>query len=443
MKDKFGSIVILAAGAGTRMKSAAPKVMHEISGRKMIDFVLNEALNASNDVILVLYHEFDAISKYINENFMNFITHNNLRITRQDHENFPGTGGAIKAAFSLARHDRIVVLNGDMPLITEEFINNLNSTENEMVLAILEMDDPSGYGRVITRGSLVQKIVEEKDAMASEKFVRSVNAGAYSFSKKFLADNLDKLDNNNAQKEYYITDLVEIAFKAGIEIAAVRGNKEILMGVNSKEDLAIAEFLQQKRKKQILTKSGVIMRLPDTIYIDDRAEFEGECILENGVVIIGKCKIKNSHIKAHSVIEESEIVESDIGPMAHIRPKCAIYETHIGNFVETKNATLKEVKAGHLSYLGDAEIGENTNIGAGTITCNYDGMAKHKTIIGKNVFIGSDTQLVAPVTIPDNVLIGAGTTLTKSPNSGDLVLTRSPQTSIANFFYKFFKNEPK
>jgi len=183
---------------------------------------------------------------------------------------------------------------------------------------------------------------------------------------------------------------------------------------------------------------GVIMRFPDSIYIDCRASFEGECILENGVTILGKSKLINAHIKTNSVIEESIIEDSDVGPMGRIRPLSHIKGTHIGNFVEVKKSKLNGVKAGHLSYLGDATIDEGSNIGAGTITCNYDGKAKYQTIIGKNVFVGSDTQLVAPVTIEDDVIIGAGTTVTKDVSKGSLAISRTPLKIVAKFYYKFF-----
>jgi bifunctional UDP-N-acetylglucosamine pyrophosphorylase/glucosamine-1-phosphate N-acetyltransferase len=185
-------------------------------------------------------------------------------------------------------------------------------------------------------------------------------------------------------------------------------------------------------------KAGVSMRLPETIYIDSHATFEGECMLENGVSIQGASHIIASHIKTHSIIEDSHIENSDVGPMGRIRPNSTLIDTRIGNFVEVKKSTLTGVKAGHLAYIGDATIDEGSNIGAGVITCNYDGKNKFQTKIGKNVFIGSDTQLVAPVTIPDDVMIAAGTTVTKDATSGDLVLSRSPQKSIKNFFYKFF-----
>jgi bifunctional UDP-N-acetylglucosamine pyrophosphorylase/glucosamine-1-phosphate N-acetyltransferase len=181
------------------------------------------------------------------------------------------------------------------------------------------------------------------------------------------------------------------------------------------------------------------MRLPETIYIDSRATFEGECVLENGVSIQGASHIISSHIKTHSVIEDSYIQNSNVGPMGRIRPNSRLIDSHVGNFVEVKKSTLTGVKAGHLAYIGDASIEEGSNIGAGVITCNYDGINKHKTIIGKNVFVGSDTQLVAPVTIADDVMIAAGSTITKDAEQGALILSRTPQKSIKNYFYKFFK----
>jgi bifunctional UDP-N-acetylglucosamine pyrophosphorylase/glucosamine-1-phosphate N-acetyltransferase len=194
----------------------------------------------------------------------------------------------------------------------------------------------------------------------------------------------------------------------------------------------------QDRIKEELMKMGIIMRLPSTIYIDSRAKFEGECIIENGVSIIGECTISNSHIKANSIVEDSTIESSDVGPLARIRPNSTLTNTHIGNFVEIKKSKLNGIKAGHLAYLGDSEIDEGTNIGAGVITCNYDGKNKYKTKIGKNVFVGSDSQLVAPVNIADDVIIAAGTTLSKDVEQGALAISRAPLKVVKNFFYKFF-----
>ncbi|HEX5622985.1 MAG TPA: DapH/DapD/GlmU-related protein, partial [Sulfuricurvum sp.] len=210
-------------------------------------------------------------------------------------------------------------------------------------------------------------------------------------------------------------------------------------GVNSKFDLSNAEMIMMDRIRREWMEKGVVMQLPHTIYIEEGVVFEGECIVENGVRLCGNTLIADSHIKAHSVIEESIVKNSDVGPLAHLRPLSVLENTHIGNFVEVKKSTLHGVKAGHLSYLGDATIDEGTNIGAGTITCNYDGKNKYQTIIGKNVFVGSDSQLVAPVVIEDNVMIAAGTTVTAGKYESDiLILSRTPIRKVAGFFTKFF-----
>ncbi len=215
-------------------------------------------------------------------------------------------------------------------------------------------------------------------------------------------------------------------------------DEESFKGVNSKVDLAGAEEIMQDRIKERWMREGVIFRLPKTSFVEIDVEFEGECEVESGCVLRGKSHIKESHIKANSIVEESKIHYSTIGPLARIRPGSILEDTHIGNFVEVKKSHLKGVKAGHLSYLGDSEIDEGTNIGAGTITCNYDGKAKHKTKIGKNVFVGSDTQLVAPVVIEDEVIIAAGTTVTKDVPKGSLAISRTPLKIVKDFYYKFF-----
>jgi bifunctional UDP-N-acetylglucosamine pyrophosphorylase/glucosamine-1-phosphate N-acetyltransferase len=224
-----------------------------------------------------------------------------------------------------------------------------------------------------------------------------------------------------------------------LTIAPLLVDEEHFKGVNSKKDLADSEVIMQNRIKQKWMEAGVIMNLPETIYIEESVTFEGESIVENGCRLTGETLIHNSHIKASSIIEDSIVKNSDVGPLAHLRPASFIEDTHIGNFVEVKKSSLKGVKAGHLSYLGDAQIDEGTNIGAGTITCNYDGVKKYKTIIGKNVFVGSDSQLVAPVTIEDDVMIAAGTTVTSGKvASGNLVLSRTKLRLVKDFYYKFF-----
>ncbi|MCT7597654.1 bifunctional UDP-N-acetylglucosamine diphosphorylase/glucosamine-1-phosphate N-acetyltransferase GlmU [Aliarcobacter butzleri] len=428
------SIIILAAGAGTRMKSDTPKVLHKISGKPMLYYSIKEALKLSDDITVVLYHQFEKVKAEIEKYF------SNINFVIQDHKNYPGTGGAVMGI--TPKYEKVLVLNGDMPLIQASELEKFD-IDATIVMSVLELESADGYGRVIIENGNVKKIVEQKDASEDELKITTANAGIYQFETKFLLQNLPKLDNNNAQKEYYITDLVEMAISQGKVLKPLVVNEENFKGVNSKVELADAEVIHQNRIKKEFMKAGVIMRLPDTIYIEEGVEIEGESIIENGVSLLGNAKIINSHIKTNSVVEDSIVKDSDVGPMGRVRPGSELTNTHIGNFVETKKAKLTGVKAGHLSYLGDCSIDEGTNIGCGTITCNYDGINKHQTIIGKNVFVGSDTQFVAPVNIEDDVLIGAGSTVTGNVKKGELYLTRAKAKTIDGFFYKHFSSKKK
>jgi len=424
------SIIILAAGAGTRMKSTIPKVLHKISGKEMLYYSIKEALKLSDNVTVVLYHQ----AKLVQERMEKYFS--NINFVIQDHANYPGTGGAVMGI--KPKYEKTLVLNGDMPLIQSIELEKFQEHSDTIVMSVLKLDNPNGYGRVIIENDKVQKIVEQKDASTEQKKITTVNAGIYQFDTKFLLENLPKLSNDNVQKEYYITDLVELAISSSKTLYPLLVSEENFKGVNSKVDLCEAEVIHQDRIKEAFLSNGVIMRLPSTIYIEEGVKIEGESILENGVTLLGNTQINNSHIKTNSIVEDSILTNSDIGPMARIRPNSDLNNTHIGNFVEVKKSTLNGVKAGHLSYIGDSEIDEGTNIGAGMITCNYDGINKHKTKIGKNVFIGSDTQLVAPITIEDDVMIAAGSTITKDLKSGELALTRAPLKTVKGFFYKFF-----
>ena len=425
------SVIILAAGKGTRMKSSLPKVLHKISGFPMLYFAIKEAKKLSNDVTVVLYHQ----AKLVQETMESYF--DDVHYVIQDHENYPGTGGAVMNIET--KHDKVLVLNGDMPLVEAEELEKFFEIDADIVMSVIKLEDSSGYGRVVIDGESVVKIVEEKDASEKEKEIKTVNAGIYLFANDMLPKYLPQLSNANAQEEYYLTDVIELAKNDGFKIAPLYVKEENFKGVNSKYDLCNAEEIMQRRIKKNLMLSGVIFRLPDTTYIDADVVIEGESIIENGVTLLAGSKIIDSHIKANSVIENSEIINSDVGPIARVRPGSKLVDTHIGNFVEVKKSTLKGVKAGHLSYLGDADIDEGTNIGAGTITCNYDGKNKYKTKIGKNVFIGSDTQIVAPVTIADDVMIAAGTTVNKDVQSGSLAISRTSMKTVDGFFDKFFK----
>ena len=427
------SVIVLAAGLGTRMKSQKAKVLFELCGEPMIIHILKKAYEISNDVSVILHYQFDEVKSAVLAHFPN------AKIYKQDHEHFPGTAGGLKEVE--IRGAKTLIICGDMPLVKSAELRKLCEGDAEVNLSVFSARDPFGYGRVITRGGEILKIVEQKDASEEEKAVKDANAGCYCFKSEALKQILPQIKPDNAQKEYYLTDAIKIAKDMGLKCAAVWVDEQSFMGINDKFALSIAENLMQNEIKENLMKQGVLMRLPQSIYIDSRAKFIGECELQENVSIIGPCVIESSLIKSGCVIEDSVVKNSDIGPMAHLRPKCEVMGTHIGNFVELKNAKVNKIKAGHLSYLGDCEIDEGSNIGCGTITCNYDGKKKYKTIIGKNVFIGSDTQLVAPVRVADDVIIAAGTTVTSDVPSGALAISRSKQINKDGFFHKFFRSE--
>lgn len=442
------SVVILAAGFGTRMKSSKPKVLHKICGKSMIEYVIDTALQISSDVHIILYNQQEKIKSYLQTRYEWFIA-DKITFHTQLHDIYPGTGGALmndcKKLISL-QGEKVLILSGDTPLITSSELMMLVNGRGDINLAMFETNNPYGYGRIVkkdkennnTQEYEILGIVEEKDCTLEQKQIKAVNAGIYCFDRAILETYIPQLEDNNTQKEYYLTQIIELACKDSYKAFAFMCCEKNMLGVNTKLHLSNAEQIMLERLRDRAMEQGVIMQIPESIYLDYDVRFEGECLIENGVRITGKSYIKESHIKAHSVIEQSEIIQSDIGPHAHIRPNSHIKDSHIGNFVECKNADLQGIKAGHLSYLGDCVVQEGSNIGAGVITCNYDGIKKHKTHIGKNVFVGSDCQLVAPVNIANNVLIGAGSTITKDVDEGSLALGRSKQTNYPNGFYKFF-----
>lgn len=431
-KDQI-SIVILAAGKGSRMKSPKAKVLHSICGKPMLYHIIKASLEISDDITVVVAHQKDAVMELMSSFF------DNLHFVVQDADNFPGTGGAMMGV--KPKNEKVLVLNGDMPLITSYALQGFINTNSDIIMSIFDLEDPDGYGRVIIDAGQVKRIVEQKDASAYELKVTTVNAGIYAFSKDVLKKYIPLLSNNNAQEEYYLTDIISMARADGLSISPLLVDEEKFKGVNSKKDLSDAEVIMQNKIKTHWMNAGVIMQLPSTIYIEEGVAFEGECVVENGCRLTGNTLIANSHIKAGSVVEDSIVKNSDVGPLAHLRPASYLEETHVGNFVEVKKSSLKGVKAGHLSYIGDAQIDEGTNIGAGVITCNYDGIKKYQTIIGKNVFVGSDSQLIAPVQIEDDVMIAAGTTLTSGKvEKGSLAISRTKLRAVKDFYYKFFKN---
>jgi len=430
-KEKI-SILILSAGKGTRMRSKKAKVLHNIVGKPMLYHIIKESKKISSDITVVVGHQADEVVKSVQTYFQD------IDFLYQDTENFAGTGGAV-IGFK-PKSEKTLILNGDMPLVTSSDLNKIINTASDIVMTSIQLENPTGYGRVIISDGEVLKIVEEKDASENEKTVKYVNAGVYLIDSKLLISTIPKLSNNNAQNEFYLTDIIEIAKKSQKSVKSILVSENSFKGVNSKFDLSNAENIFLNRVKIELMKNGTTIHLPDTVYIENSVKFIGECEVEQNVTIIGETTIINSTIKAGSVIEDSNIENSTIGVMAHIRPKSNIIDSKIGNFVEVKKSNLKGVKAGHLSYLGDSDIDVNTNIGAGVITANYDGKKKYRTKIGKNVFIGSDSQLIAPINIGDDIIIGAGSTVPSNTDipKGALFISRGNLRIIQNFFYKFF-----
>ncbi|ENZ0443054.1 bifunctional UDP-N-acetylglucosamine diphosphorylase/glucosamine-1-phosphate N-acetyltransferase GlmU [Campylobacter upsaliensis] len=425
------SIVILAAGLGTRMKSSTPKVLQKICGKSMILHILEKAFALSDDVSVVLSHQKERVEKEICEFFPQ------TKFIEQDLVHFPGTAGALKDYKT--QNERVLILCGDMPLIELQSLKALLELKSDLALAVFEAKDAKSYGRVVLENNEVQKIVELKDADEKEKMIKTCNAGVYMVNTKLLSELLPLIDNKNKAKEYYLTDIIKLARAKNTHIKPLFVGEEEFMGVNDKFELSVAENLMQDKIKKFWQKEGVILHNPSSIFIGLDVKFIGECELYENVRIEGKSVIESSIIKSSSVIEDSKISFSSIGPLAHLRPKCELKNTHIGNFVECKNAKLNGVKAGHLSYLGDCEIEEGTNIGCGTITCNYDGVKKHKTIIGKNVFVGSDTQFIAPVCIEDEVIIAAGSSVSENVPKGSLFINRAQSKILKDYFYKKFQ----
>lgn len=442
--------VVLAAGKGTRMKSSLIKVLHEAAGRPMVAWPVEAARAVgAGHIALIVGHQANAVRNQ-------FRGAQDIIYAMQEEQ--LGTGHAVAcAADALAgfRGD-VLILCGDTPLLTAATLQNLIDIHRSgnCVVTVLTatMQDPYGYGRVV-RGTKreVLRIVEQKDATPEELEIAEINSGIYCMQSDFLFANINSLASNNAQKEYYLTDLVALAADKGLTCQAVQvADPDEIMGVNDRIQLAAAARVLRQRINTELMLSGVSLIDPGQTYIDygtiigpDTIIHPNCCIKGNSVIgndceiesgsSITACRIGNNcHIKAGSVLEEA-LLHDDVavGPMAHLRPGTELMDgVKIGNFVETKKAVMgKGSKASHLTYLGDAEIGSDVNIGCGTITCNYDGVSKHRTVIGDRVFIGSDVQLVAPVTVGENSLVAAGTTVTADIPPDSLAIARVPQVN--------------
>ncbi|MGE6760906.1 bifunctional UDP-N-acetylglucosamine diphosphorylase/glucosamine-1-phosphate N-acetyltransferase GlmU [Corallococcus interemptor] len=440
--------VVLCAGKGTRMKSEKAKVLHPILGRPLCAYPLKRALElGAAHVVPVVGHQATEVEKSIRAHFPDAP----LRFALQKEQK--GTADAVKAAEeALKGHDgRVLILYGDVPLLRKETLQALLSAHDAAggVLALVSttLEDPTGYGRVIREGGKVARIVEHKDCTPEQRAVKECNAGIYSVDAAFLWKALAEIKPVNAQGEYYLTDLVEMAAKVG-PVGAVDADATETAGVNDKVELAARARVLQQRINEAHMRAGVSIQDPATAYIEEGITIGTDTevgpsvslmagtvigkgvIIGQGSVLTASHVADGTHIKPYSVLEEARVGERCIiGPFSRLRPATELAEeVHLGNFVETKKTRIgKGSKANHLTYLGDANIGAGCNIGAGTITCNYDGVNKHLTELGDGVFIGSDSQLVAPVKVGDGGYVGAGTTVTKNVPPGSLAVSRAPQ----------------
>jgi len=441
--------VILAAGKGTRMKSEIPKVLHPMAGHPLAYYPVELAKSVGcSHTVMVIGHGAQQVEDSFSGSGVRFA----LQVEQQ------GTGQALLCARDALNgfEGTLLLLCGDVPLLRQETIQRLLSYHDSEKAAVtvltVEMPDPFGYGRIIRDGEEVLRIVEEKDATLKEKAVREINSGIYAFAAPLVFEFLSQVGNDNAQGEYYLTDVLSLARQAGRPVRALKArDPEEIMGINDRVQLAQASAIMRQRINEEFMRRGVTLIDPMTTYIDPQvrigtdtmiypgAQIQGNseigchCIIDSGVTI-SNCRLGDHvHIKAGSVLSDSEVgAHSDVGPMAHLRPGTVLAGNNkIGNFVETKKAQIGSgSKASHLTYIGDAELGRNVNVGCGTITCNYDGVKKHRTVIEDDVFVGSDVQFVAPVHIGRNSLIGAGSTITKNVPPDSLAISRTEQKNI-------------
>lgn len=430
------SVVILSAGKGTRMKSNVSKPLHKIGNLEMINHVVNTAkkLNPNEIIIVVSEENQEEIRKNID---------NNIKLIVQKDRN--GTGGATKLASTLLNknNDKVLVMCGDTPLIDyKTYENMVNNNADVVILGFNTADIKNRYGRLmLDKNGELERITEFKDATEDERNNSLCNAGMMVIKSSLIYDFLEKIDNKNASDEYYLTDVVGIARNAGYKIAYSLAEEEEVMGVNSRNQLAMAEKIFQQKKRREFMENGVTLIDPESVYFSYDTEIENDVVIEPNVIFLTGVKVhSNVEIKAFSYLEACDIKSGAIiGPFARIRPDSIIEENaKIGNFCEIKKSKIgKGSKVNHLTYIGDTEIGENTNIGAGTITCNYDGYSKFKTKIGDNCFIGSNTIIVAPTTIGDNSLTGAGSIITKDVNKNAIAITRAEQRNLENAMERY------
>ncbi|MDM0115123.1 bifunctional UDP-N-acetylglucosamine diphosphorylase/glucosamine-1-phosphate N-acetyltransferase GlmU [Variovorax sp. J22R133] len=449
-------VVVMAAGKGTRMKSSLPKVLHRLAGRALVSHVIDTAMRIhARKVVVITGHGANEV-----EAALGGPTDKPIEFARQMPQ--LGTGHAVQKAQSHLPDDgTVVILSGDVPLIGEDTLKGLiaASAGRHMALLTIDFDDPTGYGRIVRDGEAVQAIVEHKDATPAQRGIREVYSGVMAVPARLLKPWLARLDNKNAQGEFYLTDIVRFATVDGVSVVAYRTDDALqVAGVNDPAQLAQLERAFQRRQADALLKQGVRMADPSRfdlrgtlaceadVEIDVNCVFEGAVSLGAGVRIGANCVIANARIEAGAVIHPFTHIDGEkagvtvgpaslVGPFARLRPGARLgAEVHIGNFVEVKNSTLAAgAKANHLAYLGDATVGARVNYGAGSITANYDGANKHRTIIGDDVHVGSNCVLIAPVTIGAGGTVGGGSTVSKSTEPGGLTVARARQVSFPNW----------
>jgi bifunctional UDP-N-acetylglucosamine pyrophosphorylase/glucosamine-1-phosphate N-acetyltransferase len=440
--------IVLAAGQGTRMKSALPKVMHAVSGLPIVHYGVQAALDAGCDeVVVVVGHGRQLVEKYLADAFPG----GRVRTAVQEHQR--GTGDAARAGLAAVGTGatRILVISGDVPLLRGDDLREvcapLDRGTVSLVVATCVPDDPTGYGRIIQRDGRVALIREHRDLRDDdERAVREVNAGIYASEAALLRETLAALTPNNSQGELYLTDVIELASRAGKHVEAVRLGEDVMAGINDRDQLAQVDRTMQERIIRAWRTAGATIR--DGARIEAGVVLEGDVTIEGGAVLRGKtvvrrgavvdvgCVLSNADVgeeavvKPYSVAVDSRIgARAQVGPFAHLRPGSDLgEEAHVGNFVETKKTRMgRGAKANHLAYLGDGVVGAGANVGAGTIFCNYDGFQKHTTTIGEGAFIGSDSQLVAPVTVGANAYVATGTTVTRDVPADALAIGRTKQ----------------
>ncbi|MDB2415192.1 bifunctional UDP-N-acetylglucosamine diphosphorylase/glucosamine-1-phosphate N-acetyltransferase GlmU [Rickettsiales bacterium] len=435
------AIIILAAGKGTRMKSNTPKVLHSIAGKSMIMHVLDIALELNpQKIITVLSKDTLSVKDQISD-------YSDIAI--QDEQ--LGTAHAVKSALPLLDgfEGNILILYADTPLITIETLNNILATlkdDNKACVLGFEPEDAAEYGRLkIDKNNNLLEIIEFKDAKDKEREIKICNSGVMAIKSAQLQQLIDKIDNNNAKNEYYLTDLVDLVNKNANKVAWTKGDEEEVMGINDRSQLSHAEYVFQQRMRKKAMLSGITLLAPETVFFSHDTQIANDVIIHQNVVFGPKVNIaSNVEIKPFSHIEGADIASGCvIGPYARLRPGTVLEnDVKIGNFVETKKSSIgKNSKISHLSYIGDSVVKDEVNIGAGTVTCNYDGYDKFQTIIETGAFVGSNTAIISPVKVGAGSIIGAGSVITKDVKEDSLTVSRPKQISKENWAAEFRKSK--